>query len=68
MYAPSKAGAEPEYGVWSSIEEVNNIEDLHKYSVDFDENRIQWGVDGTVVRTLTKGMVLQLANTRLMVY
>ncbi|KIY63631.1 glycoside hydrolase family 16 protein [Cylindrobasidium torrendii FP15055 ss-10] len=54
MYAPPKAGAEPEYGVWSTIEDVRNVENVHRYFIDFDEDRIQWGVDGTIMRTLTK--------------
>ncbi len=66
MFAPPSPDAAPEYGTFSSVEDVNNIEVSHTYTIDWDPVRIEWSVDGRVVRTLTKGRQHQLSVLRLL--
>ncbi|KAF9052257.1 glycoside hydrolase [Hymenopellis radicata] len=54
MFAPPSPDAAPEYGTFSSIENVNNIEETHTYAIDWNSVRIEWSLDGRVVRTLMK--------------
>ncbi|KAJ6493589.1 glycoside hydrolase family 16 protein [Mycena vitilis] len=44
----------PEYGMFSSKEKVDDISKTHAFSIEVDANNISWGIDGRVVRTLTK--------------
>lgn len=62
IFVPEPKDAQPLWGVFSSIESVpaekssgGSIKDFHKYSIDWNSERIIWGVDGKSVRTLTKG-------------
>lgn len=36
--------------------DASKIDDVHKYMIDWNEDRICWSVDGKVVRTLKKGI------------
>ncbi|KAK0189144.1 glycoside hydrolase family 16 protein [Armillaria mellea] len=46
---------EPMYNKYSSIERVEgSIAQKHTYFIDYNLDRIVWGIDGNVVRTLTK--------------
>jgi beta-glucanase (GH16 family) len=62
VFAPSPEDKQPLWGVFSSIEDVSagkssddSISNFHKYSIDWSADRIVWGVDGTSVRTISKG-------------
>ncbi|KAF7308482.1 Glycoside hydrolase family 16 protein [Mycena chlorophos] len=45
----------PEYNLhFSSNETVDNISNIHSYTIDLDANRIQWSLDGVVARTLKR--------------
>lgn len=63
IFAPSTKDKGPLWGVFSGVEEVSaksskvqsDITSLHKYTIDWTEQRIVWSVDDTVVRTLHKG-------------
>ena len=49
---------EPLYGVFGEIEDYTRdpfLEDIHKYTIDWNKDRIIWSVDGTAVRTLNRG-------------
>ncbi|KAJ7155458.1 glycoside hydrolase family 16 protein [Mycena crocata] len=54
LFVPDPRDSKPEYGVFSSREQVDNIEKLHLYSIDVNAERISWSLDGRVVRTLNK--------------
>lgn len=46
---------EPLYGVFGRIEDYStkaSVDEFHEYSIDWNEERIIWGVDGSAVRTL----------------
>jgi beta-glucanase (GH16 family) len=58
IYGPSKAGAQPLWGVFGEIEDVpksSNVQAFHTYTVDWNQERIAWSVDGKLARTLTPG-------------
>ncbi|KAK0218185.1 glycoside hydrolase family 16 protein [Armillaria fumosa] len=47
---------EPMYNKYNSVERVDgSIAEKHTYFIDYNSDRIVWGVDGKAVRTLTKG-------------
>ncbi|KAJ8482587.1 hypothetical protein ONZ45_g14899 [Pleurotus djamor] len=61
-FAPAESDTQPLYGVQSSIEEVPrcknywetpSIGERHIYTIDWNAERIVWGIDGKDVRTLT---------------
>lgn len=48
---------EPLWGVFGEIENYpkkGTVDETHSYTIDWDEERIIWSVDGTAVRTLRK--------------
>jgi beta-glucanase (GH16 family) len=64
VFAPSPQDSKPHYGVLNSIEKVDSsssnetptINDYHAYSIDWNEERIIWSIDGKATRTLSKGV------------
>ena len=54
VYAPSPTDKQPLWGVFGKMEDVqgSDISAPHNYTIDWTSERIQWSVDGTVVRTL----------------
>ncbi len=47
---------EPMYNKYNSVERVDgSIAQKHTYFIDYNSDRIIWGIDEKVVRTLTKG-------------
>lgn len=59
LFVPDPRDSQPEYGVFSSKQKVNSITELHSYSIDVNDERITWSIDGRVVRTLTEGELRQ---------
>lgn len=55
VFAPSPEDERPHYGVFNSVEDVSSVAEFHSYKIDWNEDRIIWSVDGSVVRTLTPG-------------
>ncbi|RDB23746.1 putative glycosidase crf1 [Hypsizygus marmoreus] len=58
IFAPTRRDKEPLFGVFSSIERVPHpnpsIAKIHSYTIDWNKERIEWGIDGRTVRTLKK--------------
>ncbi|KAL1743228.1 glycoside hydrolase family 16 protein [Schizophyllum fasciatum] len=57
VFAPTAEDPRPLFGSFSSVEAVPGPEGLlafHKYSIDWDAQRIVWAVDGREVRTLPR--------------
>ncbi|GLB41786.1 putative glycosyl hydrolases family 16 [Lyophyllum shimeji] len=58
MFAPRPSDLLPLWGVFGSTEDVPEgkptIADMHTYTIDWNEDRITWGIDGNTVRTLKK--------------
>lgn len=57
VFAPTPKDPRPLFGVFSSVEDVPGPEGIaafHKYTIDWDAERIVWGVDGQDVRTLDR--------------
>ncbi|KAI0351873.1 concanavalin A-like lectin/glucanase [Trametes cingulata] len=59
VFAPAAQDKQPLYGVFGEIEDYahapKNVKETHSYTIDWNAERIQWSVDGSVVRTLRKG-------------
>ncbi|KAJ7765378.1 glycoside hydrolase [Mycena maculata] len=55
VFVTDPQNPDPQYGVWSSKEEVQSITDFHSYTIDVNPQRINWSLDGEVVRTLARG-------------
>ncbi|KAJ2972406.1 hypothetical protein NUW54_g12274 [Trametes sanguinea] len=59
VFAPSPRDDQPLYGVFGEIDDYphgqKSVEATHSYTIDWNEDRVQWSVDGAVVRTLHKG-------------
>ena len=57
-YAPAPSDKGPLWGVFGGIHKYptrgSTVAALHSYTVDWNEERIIWSVDGTAVRTLSK--------------
>ncbi|THH09733.1 hypothetical protein EW145_g1812 [Phellinidium pouzarii] len=56
VYAPSPKDTQPLWGVFGEIEDVPSpsmITAYHNYTIDWNEDRIIWSIDGHTVRTLT---------------
>jgi Glycosyl hydrolases family 16 len=59
MFAPNPKDKEPLWGVFGTVESLSHsskVDDFHKYTIDWNAERIEWGVDGSVVRTLKEGL------------
>ncbi|KAI9063834.1 glycoside hydrolase family 16 protein [Trametes sanguinea] len=58
VFAPSPRDDQPLYGVFGEIDDYphgqKSVEATHSYTIDWNEDRVQWSVDGAVVRTLHK--------------
>lgn len=56
VYAPSPRDKGPLWGVFGEIEDypTGSVKQDHKYTVDWNAERIVWSVDGQAVRTVTK--------------
>ncbi|KAF8892059.1 glycoside hydrolase family 16 protein [Infundibulicybe gibba] len=58
LFAPPSTNSRSMYGVFSSRqgfhEPGQNIAELHKYTIDWNQDRITWAVDGEVKQTITK--------------
>ncbi|OSD00131.1 glycoside hydrolase family 16 protein [Trametes coccinea BRFM310] len=58
VFAPSPRDEQPLYGVFGEIDDYphgqKSVEATHSYTIDWNEDRIQWSADGAVVRTLRK--------------
>ncbi|KAI8974592.1 concanavalin A-like lectin/glucanase [Trametes punicea] len=58
VFAPAPHDDQPLYGVFGEIEDYphsqNSVNKTHAYTIDWNEERVQWSVDGTEVRTLRK--------------
>ncbi|KAL0570043.1 putative glycosidase CRH2 [Marasmius crinis-equi] len=57
LFAPTEADTAPHYGVFSGRHDLgkgSTVFELHSYSISLFEDKIEWGVDGTTVRTLHK--------------
>ncbi|PCH44069.1 glycoside hydrolase family 16 protein [Wolfiporia cocos MD-104 SS10] len=57
VYAPSPKDSQPLWGVFGEIEDYTKggtVSQAHEYTVDWNEERIVWSVDGVVMRTLKK--------------
>ncbi|CDO68170.1 hypothetical protein BN946_scf184938.g22 [Trametes cinnabarina] len=59
VFAPSPRDEQPLFGVFGQIEnylsEEKSVDATHSYTIDWNEDRIQWSVDGSLIRTLHKG-------------
>lgn len=58
VFAPAPQDQEPLWGVFGTVEDLlhpSTIDQFHKYTIDWNADRIIWSVDGTAVRTLKKG-------------
>ncbi|KAL1696653.1 glycoside hydrolase family 16 protein [Schizophyllum commune] len=57
VFAPTAQDPRPLFGTFSSVEDVPGPEGIpafHKYSIDWNDERIIWAVDGKDVRTLER--------------
>ncbi|THG96618.1 hypothetical protein EW026_g5238 [Hermanssonia centrifuga] len=57
IFAASPSDKEPLWGVFGMIQDYprkSNIDAKHNYTIDWNEDRIIWSVDGSKVRTLRK--------------
>ncbi|KZT07376.1 glycoside hydrolase family 16 protein [Laetiporus sulphureus 93-53] len=57
VYASSPEDEQPLWGVFGEIEYYTHggtVEDTHAYTIDWNDERIVWSVDGTAVRTIKK--------------
>ncbi|KAI0915250.1 hypothetical protein AcW1_007081 [Taiwanofungus camphoratus] len=57
VYAPSPQDKQPLWGVFGEIEDYahgGSVQGAHEYTVDWNDERIIWSVDGVQVRTLKK--------------
>ncbi|CCL98559.1 uncharacterized protein FIBRA_00559 [Fibroporia radiculosa] len=62
VYGPSSPDSKPLWGVFGGIQDyLNNgsLEDIHDYTIDWNDERIIWSVDGVDVRTVQKGQTLK---------
>ena len=64
VYAPSPSDTKPLWGVFGSVEDFPStfrasVGDRHLYTIDWSAERVQWSVDGHVLRTLTPGTSMQ---------
>ena len=59
VFTASPKDQQPLWGVFGEIEDFaassDTISETHKYTVDWNAERIIWSVDGSVQRTLKKG-------------
>ena len=58
VFTTSPADQEPLWGVFGEIEDYSkkgSVAQLHRYTIDWSEDRIIWSVDGQETRTLRKG-------------
>ena len=59
VFVPAPRDKQPLYGVFGSIEDIPgtkpSIQDFHQYAIDWDAKRIEWSIDGKMVRTLKNG-------------
>ena len=58
VFTQNPKDKEPLYGVFGEIEDYTRdpfLEDVHKYTIDWNKDRIIWSVDGSAVRTLNRG-------------
>ncbi|KAI0689494.1 concanavalin A-like lectin/glucanase [Cytidiella melzeri] len=57
IFTTSPKDQQPLWGVFGEIEDLpknSDIDSTHNYTIDWNEERIVWSVDGSVVRTLHK--------------
>jgi len=58
MFAPSQKDLQPLFGVFGSVEDVPSPDPIisvaHKYTIDWNKDRIEWSIDGNTIRTLNK--------------
>lgn len=57
VFTTSPADQEPLWGVFGEIEDYSkkaSVTQLHRYTIDWNEDRIVWSVDGEEMRTLQK--------------
>lgn len=57
VFTASPADQEPLWGVFGEIEgyaEKGTVTQVHRYAIDWNEERIVWSVDGEEMRTLRK--------------
>lgn len=59
IFAPQPSETQPLYDVFGGLESYgssskNSVNDMHTYSIDWNAERIIWGVDGRQVRTIAK--------------
>ncbi|KAI0825608.1 glycoside hydrolase [Irpex lacteus] len=63
IFTTSPKDQEPLWGVFGEIEDLpkkSDIDSTHTYTIDWNEDRIVWSVDESVVRTLRKCEYLNL--------
>ncbi|KAI0782663.1 glycosyl hydrolases family 16-domain-containing protein [Abortiporus biennis] len=58
VFAYTHADKEPLWGVFGEVEDYSKtsdeVDEIHSYTIDWNESRIVWSVDGVVARTLEK--------------
>ncbi|CAK5274035.1 unnamed protein product, partial [Mycena citricolor] len=54
LFVADPRDSKPEYGVFSSKEAVDNINDVHAYSIEMSPDAVHWSLDGHAVRTLKR--------------
>ena len=55
VYAPSPKDTQPLWGVFGKVHDVTkppSVVEFHNYTIDWNEERIVWSVDGKATRTL----------------